>query len=104
MSIAFIQMPKNVPSSSASVQQSQASAQGTTWHTFPEIVKRLHHEGIYIHPHQLAEFFLWHGLPVDADYVPKHLQKRAAAINANYQGDMARLEMLNEQANLSPLE
>ncbi|UBF28473.1 hypothetical protein K9N68_11700 [Kovacikia minuta CCNUW1] len=74
------------------------------WHTFPEILQRLHHEGIYIHPHQLAEFFLWHGLPVDLDYVPKHLQQRAAFVNANYQGDMARSEVAKEPLGLFPFE
>lgn len=67
------------------------------WHTFEEILHRLHSEGIYIHPHQLAEFFLMHGLPVDLRYVPERLKQRGAFINENYLGDMARLEDIDEQ-------
>lgn len=62
------------------------------WDSFEEILKRLHQEGIYLHPDQLAEFLLMHGLPVDPRYVPPHLQDKAKQINTNYQGDMARLE------------
>ena len=62
------------------------------WHTFAEIVLRLHKQGIYIHPHQLVEFFLWHGLPVDLCHVPPRLRKKAETVNEHYEGDMARLE------------
>lgn len=74
------------------------------WHTFAEIVNRLHQEHIYIHPHQLAEFFLRHGLPVELRYVPAHLRQRAMVINANYQGDLARLEPVSEPAQLFSFE
>lgn len=63
-----------------------------SWHSFEDILQRLHQEGIYLHPHQLAEFFVWHGLPVDLRYVPEHLKQKATKINDNYLGDMARLE------------
>ncbi|MDX2245060.1 MAG: hypothetical protein NW224_30655 [Leptolyngbyaceae cyanobacterium bins.302] len=66
------------------------------WHTFEDVLARLHQEGIYLHPHQLAEFFVWHGLPVDLRYVPSRLQQRATQINDNYLGDMARLEAFDE--------
>jgi hypothetical protein len=62
------------------------------WPTFEDILHRLHQEGILIHPHQLAEFFLMHGLPVDLCYVPNHLQQKAAFVNNNYMGDMAQLK------------
>ncbi|MDX2100701.1 MAG: hypothetical protein SFW36_23215 [Leptolyngbyaceae cyanobacterium bins.59] len=62
------------------------------WHTFPKILGQLHEQGIYIHPEQLAEFMLFHGLPVDLCYVPPHLQEKATMVNAHYRGDMARLE------------
>lgn len=68
----------------------------TRWHTFAELVLRLHREGIYIHPHQLAEFLLGHGLPVDPCYVPPRLKQTAETINAHYQGDMARLEEMKD--------
>ena len=61
------------------------------WPTFEEILQRLHGEGIYIHPHQLAEFMLAHGLPVNLRYVPEHLLSKAIFVNEHYQGDMARL-------------
>ena len=61
------------------------------WSTFENILERLHQSGIYIHPDQLAEFFLAHGLPVHLRYVPPHLQDKAARINENYLGDMAQL-------------
>lgn len=61
------------------------------WPTFEEILHRLHQEGLYIHPHQLAEFFLAHGLPVDLRYVPTHLRQKATFINDHYRGDMACL-------------
>lgn len=72
------------------------SAQKERWHTFEDILQRLHREGILLHPHQLAEFLLRHGLPVDHHYVPQHLQKMATRINDNYQGSMARLEAMHE--------
>lgn len=61
------------------------------WPTFEEILQCLHTQGIFIHPEQLAEFLLAHGLPVHLRYVPARLQLKALAINQNYQGDMARL-------------
>ncbi|NJK53548.1 MAG: hypothetical protein HC936_13385 [Leptolyngbyaceae cyanobacterium SU_3_3] len=66
------------------------------WPTFAELVVRLHGEGIYIHPDQLAEFLLSHGLPVDLCYVPDRLKQKAEAVNSHYQGDMARLEEMND--------
>lgn len=60
------------------------------WPTFPELLQHLHQEGIYIHAEQLAEFLLFHGLPVELCYVPEHLQERAKSINEHYQGDMVR--------------
>jgi hypothetical protein len=66
------------------------------WHTFADILRRLHHERIYIHPDQLAEFLLVHGLPVELCYVPPHLRQKAQQVNANYRGDMARLEVTEE--------
>ena len=71
------------------------------WPTFAEILYRLHQEGLYIRADQLAEFMLVHGLPVDLQYVPLHLQQKARALNANYQGDMARLsEKLDDYFNV----
>ena len=61
------------------------------WPTFAEILYRLHQEGVYIRASDLAAFMLAHGLPVDLQYVPSVLQKKATIVNANYQGDMARL-------------
>ena len=61
------------------------------WPTFEEILQRLHTQGIFIHPEQLAEFLLAHGLPVHLRYVPTRLQLKALAINQNYQGDMVSL-------------
>lgn len=66
------------------------------WHTFEDILHRLHQEGCYLHPSQLAEFFVWHGLPVDLQYVPTSLRQRAMQINDNYLGDMARLEAVDD--------
>ncbi len=34
---------------------------------------------------------LAHGLPVDTEYVPERLQKKAKVVNANYQGDLAQV-------------
>jgi hypothetical protein len=64
------------------------------WHSFDEILKRLHREGIYIHSDQLAEFLLFHGIPVDLQYVPNHLQQKAEQINQHYQGDLAKLTII----------
>lgn len=75
----------------------------TRWPPFVEILHQLHQGGIYIHADQLAEFLLWHGLPVDLCYVPQHLQEKATMINANYQGDMARLEDATAQDGLDRL-
>ncbi|HEY9875186.1 MAG TPA: hypothetical protein V6D12_17260 [Candidatus Obscuribacterales bacterium] len=61
------------------------------WPTFEEMLQRLHRKGIYIHPDQLAEFLLAHGLPVHLRYVPAHLRQKAILVNENYQGDMACL-------------
>lgn len=73
--------------------------QSDDWPTFTDILKRLHDEGIYIHPEQLAEFLLYHGLPVDLKYVPTHLHTKAQQINQNYQGDMARTSAMLEEPN-----
>lgn len=67
-----------------------ASFAADRWPTFEEILDRLHEEGIYIHSEQLAEFLLFHGLPVDLEYVPACLRQRAIFINQHYQGDMAK--------------
>jgi len=64
---------------------------GERWPTFEEILQRLHTQGIFIHPEQLAEFLLAHGLPVHLRYVPARLRLKALVINQNYQGDMVRL-------------
>lgn len=83
--------------SSSSLLSSSQSEQ--RWSTFEEILKALHHTGIYLHPHQLAEFFLAHGLPVHLRYVPAHLREKAISINKNYQGDMAAvIEETDEQS------
>lgn len=75
-----------------------------SWPTFADILRRLHQERIYLHPHQLAEFMLRHGLPVDLCYVPAHLQHKAKQINDNYQGDMAREAVVGELPTLFPFE
>lgn len=85
-------------------QRLDCPAQAPAWHTFVDIWQRLQQEGIRIHPHQLAEFMVRHGLPVDLDYVPDHLKPKAATINASYQGDMARLEATSEIPMLFPFE
>jgi cob(I)alamin adenosyltransferase len=61
------------------------------WPTFEGILQNLHSQGIYIHPEQLAEFLLAHGLPVHMRYVPPHLRHKAIEINENYRGDMVRV-------------
>ncbi len=61
------------------------------WPTFEGILQGLHSQGIYIHPEQLAEFLLAHGLPVHLRYVPAHLRARAMKVNENYRGDMVCL-------------
>ncbi|MGP1386163.1 MAG: hypothetical protein ACTS2F_21570 [Thainema sp.] len=73
--------------------------QSRDWPTFTNILQRLHDEGIYIHHEQLAEFLLYHGLPVDLRYVPPHLQAKAQQINQNYQGDMACMSAMLEEPN-----
>lgn len=83
----------NPPSSAAStIAPSHLANPQTPWPTFEDILRQLHQDGIYLHPHQLAEFLLRHGLPVNLEYVPPHLKQKAIAINSNYQGDMAQLE------------
>jgi hypothetical protein len=63
------------------------------WHTFEDILERLHNEGIYIHSEQLATFLIFHGLPVNLCYVPEHLKHKAQFINEHYAGDMAQSEV-----------
>lgn len=77
------------------------------WRTLPQILVRLHQEGIYLRLGQLAEFFLAHGLPVDLQYVPSHLQAKATQINQNYQGDMACFQgqlHVQEESEIASLE
>lgn len=74
------------------------------WKTFSEILQGLHGDRIYLHPDQLAEFFVAHGLPVDLCYVPSHLKQKAQRINANYQGNMAQLETVEHDRTLLPFE
>lgn len=81
-------MPKG---SSLLSSSSSRQAPEEQWPTFKQMLHRLHRDGIYLHPDQLAEFLLAHGLPVDMYYVPQHLQEKAATINRHYQGDWARL-------------
>lgn len=69
-----------------------------TWHSFEDILSKLHSEGIYLHAEQLATFFIYHGLPVNLRYVPEALRARAVQINTHYQGDMARIESLSIEA------
>lgn len=93
--------PADAPHSSSLPDR---TASPDRWHTFAEILQRLHREQIYIHPDQLAAFFLFHGLPVDLKYVPQHLHAKAKRINANYQGDLAQLEEVSELPQLFPFE
>ena len=72
--------------------QKEDLADSSDWPSFAQIMRRLHREGIYLHPEQLAEFLLAHGLPVDLCYVPAHLRAKAVFVNQNYQGDMACLK------------
>lgn len=81
-------MPKRISQPNPTLPQSTVEA----WPTFEQVLYRLHAEGIWLSPQQLATFYLYHGLPVDLCYVPPHLQALATRINDNYQGDMARLE------------
>lgn len=76
---------------SLTCQPSKNSKPESHWPTFTEILYNLHQEKLYIRAEQLAEFMLMHGLPVDLKYVPPHLQEKAKQLNANYQGNMARL-------------
>ena len=92
------------PLNRAPMPSTPESNQPIPWHTFSDILKRLHQEGIYIHSHQLAAFFVYHGLPVDLHYVPDHLQQRAASINTHYQGDLAKLETMANPTELFPFE
>lgn len=69
------------------------------WYSFSAMLRRLHAEGVYLHPHQLAEFLLAHGLPVDLCYVPEGLKQKAIFINTHYLGDMAAL---NENSDEQP--
>lgn len=69
----------------------QGAAQAHGWITFEQMLQGLHAAGIYVHPDQLAEFLLFHGLPVHLRYVPRHLQQKAILVNENYRGDMAQL-------------
>ena len=74
-----------------SMESSSKSPDNERWPNFEEILQRLHSEGIFIHPEQLAEFLLAHGLPVHLRYVPAHLRDKAIEVNDNYQGDMVRV-------------
>lgn len=90
-------------SATDNLEPSTQAQQNQGWHYFAEILRRLHTEGLYIHPDQLAEFMLAHGLPVDLRYVPKHLLSKAIAINNNYQGDMATvIEELEDSSHQFP--
>lgn len=89
--------PANDSSSDDPGKAHSAHPQPEHWHTFEEILQRLHQQGVYVHPEQLAEFLLAHGLPVNLRYVPAHLQQKAIRVNDHYQGDMARLENLAEE-------
>lgn len=73
------------------VQSSTQPQPDEHWPTFEEVLQRLHARGFYLHPHQLAEFMLMHGLPVNLRYVPAHLRAKAIFINENYRGNMAQL-------------
>lgn len=76
------------------MKESRMSKDGNQWPTFEVMLRQLHQAGIYLHPDQLAKFLIRHGLPVDLQYVPAHLQHQATQINDNYLGDMARLEVV----------
>jgi hypothetical protein len=97
-------MPSDPTDASQFISSPDRTASPDRWHTFAEILQRLHRERIYIHPDQLAAFFLFHGLPVDLNYVPEHLQEKAKQINANYRGDLAQLEEVPDLAQLFPFE
>ncbi|MGI0488724.1 hypothetical protein ACN4EK_25220 [Pantanalinema rosaneae CENA516] len=84
----------------ASVESTNSLREQAAWHSFPQILQRLHQEKILIHPDQLAEFMLMHGLPVDLQYVPPHLQQKAQQINTHYQGDLARVETIPEPTQM----
>lgn len=75
-----------------SFDESERKRSPHEWHTFQDILQRLHNEGVYIHAEQLAEFMLVHGLPVPPSYVPDRLKEKAQFINEHYRGDLARLE------------
>jgi hypothetical protein len=98
-------MMNNSPQSTSSVDQLLAQSDSDScWPTFKMILQRLHAQGIYIHPDQLAEFLLAHGLPVDLCYVPAHLKQKAMAVNQNYQGDMANLTDVTDDQHLAAWE
>ncbi|MBD1861108.1 MULTISPECIES: hypothetical protein [Trichocoleus] len=88
--------PPALPSSALHHTTSHSSSQ-QHWHSFSHMLKRLHAEGVYLHPQQLAEFLVVHGLPVDLRYVPERLQQKAMSINAHYNGDMAALAEDSEE-------
>lgn len=75
----------------SSTQLSSKRKTNEHWPTFEEMLQNLHGQGIYIHPDQLAEFLLAHGLPVHLRYVPVHLRSKAIKVNENYQGDMVQI-------------
>lgn len=74
-----------------SMESSSQFQDNERWPNFEEILQRLHADGIFIHPEQLAEFLLAHGLPVHLRYVPAYLRDKAIEVNENYQGDMVRV-------------
>ncbi len=82
--------PSALPSASQHATSHAPSRQH--WYGFSNMLKRLHDEGVYLHPEQLAEFLVAHGLPVDPRYAPERLQQKARLINAHYGGDMAALD------------
>jgi hypothetical protein len=85
-------MPNDLYSPDAALlAKEQPALKDESWHTFEEILSRLHAEGIYIDADQLAAFLLHHGLPVHLRYVPPHLRDKAMTVNQSYQGDMAQL-------------
>jgi hypothetical protein len=94
-------MSNGAPSpQSPNLEFTESVSHATTWHTFPQILHRLHQERIFIHPEQLAEFMVMHGLPVDLEYVPNHLKQKADQINTHYQGDLAQLEAAAQPAQM----
>ncbi|GAC1471439.1 MAG: hypothetical protein NVS2B14_17060 [Chamaesiphon sp.] len=84
-------MKRHLSDDRQSKVSSLVQSQHDDGNTFEEMLQQLHNAGIYLHPHQLAEFLLAHGLPVHLRYVPVHLRDKAMLVNENYQGDMASL-------------